>query len=351
MKTIEIAGRKIGPGYPAFIIAEMSGNHNMDYNRAVEIIKAAKYAGADAIKLQTYTADTITLDSDKECFRTSDTSLWAGRTLHNLYEEAYTPWEWQPKLKNLADELGIILFSSPFDGTAVDFLETMDVPAYKIASYEINDIPLIRKAAKTGKPILISTGVADLEDISLAIKTCKDAGNDQVILLKCTSEYPAPYEEMNLKVLSNMSDTFECIAGLSDHSLGDEISISAVALGANVIEKHFTLSRSDGGVDSAFSMEIEEMKNMIERIRHVEAALGKVTYQLTDKQIDAKKGGRSLFVCAPIKKGEIFTEQNIRSVRPGIGLHTKYLDSIIGKCATRDLEYATPLQYGDIEWS
>lgn len=351
MKTIEISGKKIGHGQPVFIIAEMSGNHNMDYERAVEIVKAAKYTGVDAIKLQTYTADTITLDSDKECFRTADDSLWAGRTLHQLYEQAYTPWEWQPKLKQLADELGIILFSSPFDVTAIDFLEEMDVPAYKIASYEINDIQLIRKAAKTGKPILISTGIADIEDISLAVQTCRDVGNEQVILLKCTSEYPTPYEEMNLRILPNMEETFECAVGLSDHSLGDEIAISSVALGASVIEKHFTLRRSDGGVDSAFSMEVEEMKNMVERIRHVEAALGKITYKLTEKQLEAKKGGRSLFVAAPIKKGDVFTEKNIRSVRPGIGLHTKYLDDILGKRATRDLEYATPLHYGDIEWS
>lgn len=350
MNTIEVAGRKIGQGHPAFIIAEMSGNHNMDYNRAVEIVKAAKYAGVDAIKLQTYTADTITLNSDKECFKTADDSLWAGMTLHQLYEQAYTPWEWQPKLKQLADELGISLFSSPFDGTAVDFLEEMNVPAYKIASYEINDVQLIRKAAQTGKPIFISTGIATMEDIERAIQTCKEVGNEQVVLLKCTSEYPTPYEEMNLRILPNMKETFGCVVGLSDHSLGDEIALSAVALGANVIEKHFTLSRADGGVDSAFSMEIEEMKAMVERIRHVEAALGTVTYQLTEKQVEAKKGGRSLFVAAPIKKGELFTEENVRSVRPGIGLHTKYLDDIIGKRATRDLEYATPLQYGDIEW-
>lgn len=348
--TIKIAGKKIGKNRPTFIIAEMSGNHNMDYDRAVEIIKAAKYAGVDAIKLQTYTADTITLNSNKECFWTDKSSLWAGMTLHELYEQAYTPWEWQPKLKQLADELGIILFSSPFDGTAVDFLEEMNVPAYKIASYEINDIPLIRKTAETGKPILISTGIAELADIELAVRTCREAGNEQIILLKCTSEYPAPYEGMNLRMIPNLAETFECVSGLSDHSLGDEIALSAVALGANVIEKHFTLSRADGGVDSAFSMEVEEMKTMVERIRHVEMALGKVTYQLTEKQVEAKKGSRSLFVAIPIKKGEIFTEKNVRSVRPGIGIPTKYLDEILGKCAAKDLDYAEPLQYGDIEW-
>ena len=349
-RTIKLGGKKIGPGQPTFIIAEMSGNHNMDYDRAVEIVKAAKYAGVDAIKLQTYTADTITLNSPKECFKTSDTSLWAGMTLHELYQQAYTPWEWQPKLKQVADELGILLFSSPFDHTAVDFLEEMDVPAYKIASFEINDIPLIQKVAKTGKPILISTGIADMGDIELAIQTCKEAGNEQVILLKCTSEYPAPYEEMNLRIIPNMKETFECVVGLSDHSLGDEIAIAAVALGANVIEKHFTLSRKDGGVDAAFSMEIEEMKSMVERIRHMELALGNASYAVTEKQKEAKKGSRSLFIAEAMKKGDVFTEKNVRSVRPGIGLHTKYWEEILGKRATRDLDYATPLNYGDIEW-
>ena len=349
-ETIEIAGKKIGMGYPAFIIAEMSGNHNLEYERAVEIVKAAKYAGADAVKLQTYTADTITLNSNDACFRTADDSLWAGMTLHELYEQAYTPWEWQPKLKQLADEHGIILFSSPFDGSAVDFLEEMHVPAYKIASYEINDIPLIREVAETGKPILISTGIAELADIELAVRTCKEAGNEQIILLKCTSEYPTPYEDMNLRIIPNLAETFECAAGLSDHSMGDEIALAAVALGAHVIEKHFTLRRADGGVDAAFSMEVEEMRTMIERIRHVDKALGKVTYQLTEKQICAKKHGRSLFVAEQIKKGEVFTSKNVRSVRPGIGLHTKYFEDILGKHAARDLEYATPLQYGDIQW-
>lgn len=349
-KIIKIGDKLIGDGQPCFVIAEMSGNHNLDYERAVEIVKAAKYAGADAIKLQTYTADTITLNSNKKCFMTSDDSLWAGQSLHQLYEKAYTPWEWQPKLKELADELGIILFSSPFDETAVDFLEKMKVPAYKIASFEINDIGLLKKVAGTGKPIIISTGIADMGDIELAIQTCKNEGNEQIILLKCTSEYPSPYSEMNLKVIPNMKQTFSCVTGLSDHSLGDEISLAAVALGANVIEKHFTLSRADGGVDSAFSMEIEEMKSMVERIRHIEQAMGTVSYSLDEKKKKAKEGSRSLFVSADIKKGEVFTRENVKSVRPGIGLHTKFLDEIIGKKATKDLEYATPLNYGDIEW-
>ncbi|MBQ3601536.1 MAG: pseudaminic acid synthase [Lachnospiraceae bacterium] len=347
---IEVGGRRIGEGYPSFIIAEMSGNHNMDYERAVEIIHKAKEAGVDAIKLQTYTADTITLDSDQECFKTGEDTLWSGTTLYKLYQQAYTPWEWQPKLKKIADDLGILLFSSPFDLSAVDFLEKMQVPAYKIASFEITDIPLIRKVAKTGKPIFISTGIARMEDIELAIEVCAEEGNEQIVFLKCTSEYPAPYEEMNLHMIPNIKETFGCIAGLSDHSMGDEIAIAATALGAKVIEKHFTLSRADGGVDSAFSMEVEEMKQMVTKIRNVEKALGKVSYQLDKKQKEARKGARSLFVCADMKKGEIFTEKNVRSVRPGAGLHTKYYEEIIGKRATKDLYYAEPLRYSDIEW-
>lgn len=349
-KVLNIGKKRVGENLPCFIIAEMSGNHNMDFDRAVEIVKAAKEAGADAVKLQTYTADTITLRSDKEYFKTRSDSLWSGMTLHELYEQAYTPWEWQPKLKKLADEIGIELFSSPFDSSSVEFLEDMQVPAYKIASFEINDIPLLRKVAQTGKPVIISTGIAAMEDIERAIETCLEQGNDQIVLLKCTSEYPAPFAEMNLNMIPNMKETFGCLVGLSDHSLGDEISLAAVALGAQVIEKHFTLSRRDGGVDSAFSMEIEEMKRMIQRIRNIEQAFGSVSYQLTKRQKKAKEGSRSLFACMDIKKGDAFTEQNVRSVRPGIGLHTKYYDEILGKRAVRDIEYAEPLQYGDIDW-
>lgn len=347
---IQIGDKFIGDGHPCFIIAEMSGNHNMDYERAVKIIHAAKDAGVDAIKLQTYTADTITLNSDKPWFRTGDDTLWSGMTLHELYEKAYTPWEWQPKLKKIADELGLILFSSPFDLSSVDFLEKMDVPAYKIASYEINDIPLIKKVAETGKPIIFSTGIADMGDIALAIDTCREAGNDQLVFLKCTSEYPAPYKDMNLAMIPNMRETLSCISGLSDHSMGDEIAIAAAALGAKVIEKHFTLSRADGGVDSAFSMEIDEMKNMVKRIRNVEEAIGRVDYSLDQEQKEAKKGSRSLFACEDIKKGQMFTVNNIRSVRPGIGLHTKYQEQILGKCAARDISFAEPLKLGDVEW-
>lgn len=351
MKKIRIGDRYIGEGCPTFIIAEMSGNHNMDYSRAEAIVRAAKDAGVDAIKLQTYTADTITLNSNAPCFMTDPDGLWADQTLYELYQKAYTPWEWQPELKKLADELGILLFSSPFDVTAVDFLEKMDVPAYKIASYEMNDTQLIKKVAMTGKPIIMSTGISDIADIDLAIKTCKEVGNDQIILLKCTSEYPAPFENMNLKMIPSLRDTFNCVSGLSDHSMGDEVAIAAVTLGACVVEKHFTLDRADGGVDSAFSMDVKEMKAMVEHIRHIEAALGKVDYTLSEDQKKDRVFSRSLFVAADIKKGETFTYENVRSVRPANGLPVKYLDKLIGKKATKDLAYATPLSMADVEWN
>ena len=350
MKQVMLGNKIIGENAPAFIIAEMSANHNMEYSRAEAILHAAKEAGVDAVKLQTYTADTITLNSDKKYFQTRDNSLWSGTTEYKLYEKAYTPWEWQPKLKELADKIGIILFSSPFDLSSVDFLEEMDVPAYKIASPEIVDIPLIKKCAQTGKTIIISTGVASIGDIECAVDVCRQEGNQNVILLKCTAEYPAPYSQMNLKTIKNMEETFGCPAGLSDHSLGDEIAIAAVALGAKVIEKHITLHRADGGVDSAFSMEAEEMKRMVERIRHVEQAMGIVQYEYIGTNNEKKRRGRSLFVSADIKKGERFTEKNIRSVRPGDGLHTKYYFDVLGKRAARDLSFAEPLQMGDVEW-
>ena len=278
-REIIIGNKYIGANHPCFIVAEMSGNHNMSFERAKEIVQAAAAAGVDGVKLQTYTADTITLNSDQPCFYTTSGGLWEGQTLYNLYKKAYTPWEWQPQLKELANDLGIILFSSPFDITAVDFLEKMDIPAYKIASFEINDTQLLKKVAETGKPVMISTGIADIADINLAVQVCKDAGNEQIVLLKCTSSYPTPYDEMNLALIPNMKETFGCDVGLSDHSMGDEVALAAVALGASVVEKHFTLKRDDGGVDADFSMEAEEMKDMVKRIRNVEAAIGKVSYR------------------------------------------------------------------------
>lgn len=347
-REIIISGKPIGNGNPCFIIAEMSGNHNMDYARAEKIVRAAADAGVDAVKLQTYTADTITLDSSRECFMTEEGGLWEGQTLYELYRKAYTPWEWQPELKKLADELGIILFSSPFDCTAVDFLEGIGVPAYKIASFEIKDTILLRRAARTGKPLLMSTGIATIGEIQEAVDVCRNEGNDKIILLKCTSAYPAPYEEMNLRMIQNMQETFGCPAGLSDHSMGDEIAVAAAALGACVVEKHFTLKRSDGGVDADFSMEAEEMKQMVKRIRNVEKAMGKVDYSLSPVQEKERRFGRSLFTCREIKKGEKFTPENIRSVRPSVGLEVRYYDEIIGKKASRDLEFAKPLEWSDI---
>ena len=284
-KKIKIENHIISDCSPAYIIAEMSCNHNMDFNRAVRIMEAAKESGADAIKIQTYTADTITLNCDSPYFQITQGTLWDGRTLHKLYEEAYTPWEWQPKLKEIANEMGLDFFSSPFDGTSVDFLEEMNVPAYKIASFEITDIPLIKKIASLGKPVIISTGIAKLSDIELALETCRQAGNEDVILLKCCSAYPTPYEDINLRTMVSMAETFDCLTGLSDHTMGSTVAGASVALGGRVVEKHLTLSRAEGGVDSAFSMEPEEFKKMVDDIRIIEKALGKITYDLTDKQL------------------------------------------------------------------
>lgn len=346
-KEILIGNTQVSNRGRTFIVAEMSANHNMDFERAKAIIKAAAESGADAIKIQTYTPDTITIDSDKPAFRTK--GIWEGRTLYELYGKAYTPWEWQAELQQYAHECGIEFFSSPFDLTAIDFLEALNVPVYKVASFEINDIPFIRKIARTGKPIIISTGIAYLEDIDLAIRTCLDAGNDNVILLKCISAYPAPYDNMNLKVIPNMAETFDCICGLSDHSMGTEIAVAAVALGAKVIEKHFTLNRADGGEDSKFSMEPHEFKDMVSQIRNVEKALGTTTYMLNDEQIDSRIYSRSLFVVEDIKKGEVFTVNNVKSIRPGIGMHTKYWDDIIGKRARIDIDKGTPMEWNLVE--
>lgn len=344
-KEIEIEGHKIGQGHPAFIIAEMSANHNMDYNRALEIMRAAKRAGADAIKIQTYTADTITIDSDKPWFQITQGTLWDGITLHQLYEKAYTPWEWQPKLQEEAKKMGLVFFSSPFDPTSVDFLEKMNVPCYKIASFELNDIPLIRKIARLGKPVIMATGIASKEDVALAIKTCQEEGNQNIILLKCTSAYPAPYKSVNLKMIPELAKVFDCITGLSDHTMGSAVAIGAAAMGAHVIEKHLTLCRADGGEDSAFSMEPDEFREMCQGIHQVEEALGSVTYALSEKQIREKEHSRSLFVVKDIQPGEIFTEQNVRSIRPGYGLHTKYYEEILGKTATEFIEKGTPMTW------
>jgi len=345
MKEIKINNTIISENSPCYIIAEMSANHNGNFDHAVELIKQCKAAGADAIKLQTYTADTITIDCNNKYFQINQGTLWDGRVLYDLYKEAYTPWDWQPKLKKIADDLGITLFSSPFDKSAVDFLEDMNVEAYKVASFEITDIPLIEYIASKGKPVIMSTGISTLEDIELALNACRKVGNDNIILLKCTSAYPAPYEEINLNTMKNMSETFNVVTGLSDHSLGIEIPVAAVALGAKVIEKHVTLKRSDGGVDSDFSLEPQELKAMIEAIRNTEKALGKVTYELSAKSLKSREFSRSLFIVNDIACGEAFTNENVRSIRPGYGLHPKYLSEVLGKTATMDMKKGTPLKW------
>ena len=344
-KTIKIGDKRIGPDSPAFIVAEMSGNHNMDFDRAVEILKAAREAGADAVKIQTYTADTITLDCDAPCFQITQGTLWDGITLHRLYQTAYTPWEWQPRLKEIAEEMGLVLFSSPFDFSSVDFLEEMDVPAYKIASFEITDIPLIRKVARLGKPVILATGIARLADIELAGQTCREEGNHQVILLKCCSAYPTPYEDVNLRTIPHMAEAFDCLTGLSDHTMGTAVATGAVALGARMVEKHMTLRRSDGGPDAAFSMEPQEFREMVDNIRILEKALGKVSYDLSDKQVREREHSRSLFVARDMKAGEVFTPENLRSVRPADGLHTRYYEQLLGRRITRDAGLGTPMSW------
>ncbi|WP_294343041.1 pseudaminic acid synthase [uncultured Clostridium sp.] len=348
MNNFYIDNKEIGGGR-TFVIAELSANHNQDFDRAIEIIKAAKWAGADAIKLQTYTPDTITIDCDNEYFQIKQGTIWDGTTLHKLYQGAYTPWEWQPKLKKIAEEEGLICFSSPFDYTSVDFLEKMDVPAYKIASFEINDIPFIEYIASKGKPVIISTGIATLKDIEEAVNACRRVGNNNIALLKCTSAYPSPLEDINLKVIPNMKETFDVVVGLSDHTMSNTISLGAVALGAKIVEKHLTLRRKDGGPDSKFSMEPEEFKSMVDGIREMEKALGKVTYQLTEKQRSSREHSRSLFVVKDIKGGEKFTEENVRSIRPGFGMETKYIDDIIGKEAKIDIKKGTPMSWNLIK--
>ncbi len=344
-KSFSIGSRRIGENEPVFIVAEMSANHNQDYRRAVEILHAAKEAGADAVKLQTYTADTITVDSDDPCFQITQGTIWDGTTLHKLYQEAYTPWEWQPKLVEEAKKLGLICFSSPFDFSAVDFMESMDMPAYKLASYEINDIPLIRRIARLHKPMIFATGVAYLSDIERAFAVCREEGNEDVILLKCVSAYPTPYEDINLNMMPTLGRTFGCLTGLSDHTMGHAVATGAVALGAKMVEKHLTLRRSDGGPDGSFSMEPEEFAEMVRNIRALEKALGSSEYFLTPVQRVEHEGSRSLFAVKDIAQGEALTPENVRSIRPGNGLHTMYYEEILGKKAACPIRKGTPLAW------
>ena len=343
VREIKIISKKIGEYNSVFIVAELSANHNQDFNQAVELIKAAKEAGADAIKLQTYTPDTMTIDCDNEYFRIGKGTLWEGKTLYELYKEAYTPWEWQPELKKIANDLGMELFSTPFDKTAVDFLEKMDVPCYKIASFELVDIPLIQYVAQTGKPIIMSTGMATLGEIEEAVQAAKEAGCKEIALLKCTSAYPAPPEEINLRTIPHMAEAFGCPVGLSDHTLGIAVPVAAVALGACIIEKHFTLSRKIPGPDSAFSLEPHEFKEMVNAVRIAEKALGKVSYEVTEHEKASRVFRRSLFVVKDMKAGETFTEENIRSIRPGYGLPCKYISRILGRKSMSAISKGTPL--------
>jgi pseudaminic acid synthase len=342
---IKIGRRKIGAGNPVYIIAEVSANHHQKFDEAVKIIQAAKDAGCDAVKLQTYTPDTITIASDREPFRVGGGTIWDGRNLHELYGEAYTPWDWQPRLKQVANDLGLDLFSSPFDASAVDFLEEMNVPAYKLASFELVDIPLIQKMARTGKPLIMSTGMGTVEEIEEAVATARQAGASQIALLKCTSSYPAPPEEMNLRTIPELSRRFDVPVGLSDHTMGITVPVAAVALSACIIEKHLTLSRSEPGPDSAFSLEPQEFKAMVDAVRVTEKALGEVQFGVGAKEASSRIFRRSLFVVQDVKRGELLTSENVRSIRPGHGLHTRHLPEVLGHPAAHDIERGTPLSW------
>jgi pseudaminic acid synthase len=342
-------GRKIGPNHPPFIIAEMSGNHNQSLERALEIVEAAAKAGAHALKIQTYTADTMTLNLDNKDFKIEDPeSLWKGNTLYQLYQQAYTPWEWHKPIFDRARELGMIPFSTPFDETAVDFLEELDVPMYKIASFENNDIPLIKKVASTGKPMIISTGMATVAELDETVRVAREAGCKDLVLLKCTSTYPATPEDSNILTIPHMKELFDCQVGLSDHTMGIGVAVASVALGATVIEKHFTLSRADGGVDSAFSMEPDEMKALVIETERAWQSLGKVTYGPTEREKSSMKFRRSIYVAKDIKAGEEFTKDNLRIVRPGFGLSPKYYDILLGKKAKQNLVKGTALTWDHV---
>lgn len=346
---MQIGRNKIGPGYPTYIVAELSANHNQDFDHAVRIIHAARDAGANAVKLQTYTPDTITIRSDREEFRIGGGTLWDGRTLYELYGEAYTPWDWQPKLKQVADDLGLDLFSSPFDSSSVEFLEKMGVPAHKLASFELVDIPLIQKMARTGKPLIVSTGMATLAEIEEAVQAARAAGAKQIVLLKCTSAYPASPDDMNLRTIPELAREFEVPVGLSDHTTGIEVPVAAVALGACVIEKHITLSRADLGPDSSFSLEPHEFKAMVAAVRIAERALGKVHFGAVTHEVKNLNFRRSLFVVEAVKRGEYFNCDNLRSIRPAHGLHTRHFPEVLGKRARRDIERGTPLAWDLVE--
>ncbi len=347
-KFIEIAGRKIGPDFPPYIIAELSANHNGDINRAYQIMEEAKKAGADAIKLQSYTHETITMDCDSEEFQIHG-GLWDGKTLYELYKDAHMPWDWHKPLFDKAKELGITIFSSPFDFTAVDLLEELDAPAYKIASFEVIDLPLIKRVAQTGKPMIISTGMANEEEIAEAIKTAQENGCKELVVLHCVSGYPAPAEQYNLRTIADIAERFNVLSGLSDHTIDNATAVTSIALGACLIEKHVTMDRNGGGADDSFSLEPSELKELCADTKTAWQALGQVNYKRTEAEKGNVKFRRSLYVVNDIKKGELFTEEHVRSIRPGNGILPKYLDDVLGSHATEDISFGTPLSFVHFE--
>jgi len=349
MHTFQIGNRRIGPGYPAYIIAEMSANHHHDFHTAVRLVHEAKAVGADAIKLQTYTPDTLTIDCDQDHFRIGEGTIWEGKNLYQLYREAYTPWEWQPKLKGIAQGLGIDCFSTPFDASAVDFLEEIDMPAYKVASFELVDLPLLQKIGQTGKPVILSTGMAREQEIQEAVDTLRGSGCSQLALLKCTSAYPADPKEMNLLTIPYLTKRFNVVAGLSDHTMGLVASVASVALGGNIIEKHFTLSRQVPGPDTAFSLEPDEFRSLVEAVRQAEASLGRVCLEPGLKESASQVFRKSLFVVEDMQAGDIFTQKTVRSIRPGNGLAPKYLARVLGHKAKTDVFRGTPLNWDLID--
>lgn len=345
MVEFRIGERLVGPGHPTYLVAELSANHGHDIEIAKKTIAAASEAGADAIKLQTYTPDTLTLDVDTPVFRVGGNTLWDGQKLYELYKEAMTPWEWHAELQEYAHTLGLDFFSTPFDFTAVDFLEDLNVPVHKIASFEMVDIPLIKYVSATGKPAIMSTGMASFAEIEEAVRAFKSTGNEQLILLKCTSSYPAPYEESNLRTIPDLAEKFGVAAGLSDHTVGPIAPVVAVTLGACLIEKHFILDRNMGGPDSSFSMEPSEFKAMVDAVRIAEKAIGRICYEVTPKQQSGLAFRRSLFVVEDVRAGEVLTRENIRSIRPSNGLHTRHFEELLGKTASRDIKRGEPLAW------
>jgi N-acetylneuraminate synthase len=346
--AVEIAGRRVGPGEPAYVIAELSANHNHDFEQAVKLLEAARQAGADAVKVQTYTPQTMTLDLDRETFRVRGT-IWEGRGLFDLYEEAHMPWAWQPRLKEIADELGLTLFSTAYDESSVDFLERLEMPAFKIASFELVDLALIRRVARTGRPLILSTGMASGDEIAEAVETFRDAGGTELVLLKCTSAYPAPPDAMHLRALTTLRERFGVPVGLSDHTLGHTAATVAVTLGACVVEKHVTLSRSIPGPDQVFSLEPHELQELVTAVREAEAMLGSPELRTTGAEEESRRFRRSLFVVEDVRAGEPFTPRNVRAIRPADGLHPRHLEQVMGRRAARDLERGMPLEWAHID--